>query len=147
MVILEDEDGTVKKVLFPQENPEDERHEYAPITPADVALAVRQAFFDDKVKLPTFEQRLERMQHTQPVVLHLEIISCDIVRPRGGTDKVVLELAPQQAKMLLWASVGEKRAQEVFDSRLHCQFDITRGCGEDLARALGIKNVKVIEAG
>jgi hypothetical protein len=158
-VVIENEEGIVKTIGFPQDKPDDDRYEYAPITPADVVLAIRFGFLNEKVELPSFETRLARHRKqgitvglgpvpegvVVPLLVKLEVTSCDVLRPRGGTDKVILELAPNQAIPILKASVGEERAKDVFENQLHCTFDITRGCGEKLAAALGITNVKLIE--
>lgn len=157
-VIVENDEGLVKEIVFPQDNPEDERYEYAPILPSDVVLAIRLRFLNEKVELPSFETRLDRHRKqgitvglgpipegvVVPLMVKLEVSSCDVLRPRGGTDKVILELAPEQAVKLLHAAIGPERAKDVFDNRLHCTFDITRGCGEALAEALGVTNVKLI---
>lgn len=149
VVVIEDPEGNVKTVGFPQENPEDERYEYAPILPSDVVLAIRFTFLKEKVKLPSFEERLARHRAAfkEPTIVELRVESCDILRPRGGTDKVILELAPDQAKQLLFASVGAECSKDVWDDKLHCQFDITKGAGEKLAKALGLEEVNVIEHG
>ena len=73
----------------------------------------------------------------------LDINKVQLLTRPGHTDRLYLDLA--NAKEILSLAVGPERAEEVFGHMLAFQVEVSKGCGEKLAAALGLKVDEVIQ--
>jgi hypothetical protein len=124
-----------------------------PITPLDAEAAVRLAFLNQKIPLPTAHQRRLRHQkknrrlrhqkkNPKPKRLVLDIEKATIVQKETGEDEVLFHVA--NAKSILQAAVGQRRAEEVYGNEFTLNARVTHGQGADLLRALGFDGIETV---